>query len=172
MPHQCTDGFVAYQRLAFHTRFRIGLAVLALSLACSLPATAIAEDAEPTLQEYSKVEPQQYPWGWIRWLMNGQIDPKAEMTMGLVHMEPNQKNTLHIHPNSAEYLHILSGTSEHLSGNRWITLKPGDTLRIPKGMPHQARTKDQAFEALIVYDTPTRQMVPVVDGKVPPAAKP
>jgi len=49
-------------------------------------------------------------------------------------------------------------------------LKPGDTLRIPKGVPHQARTRDQAFRALIVYDTPTRVMVPVTAKK--PAAKP
>ena len=151
--------------------FTIALILAALAIAFSQPS-ALADETKPTLQEYEKVEPQKYPWGWIRWLMNGQIDPKAEMTMGLVHMEPNQINTLHIHPNSAEYLHIISGTSEHLSGDRWITLKPGDTLRIPKGVPHQARTKDQAFEALIVYDTPTRQMVPVVDGKTPDGKAP
>jgi quercetin dioxygenase-like cupin family protein len=129
-----------------------------------------AEGDQAKLQPYDKVEPEKYPWGWIRWLMNGQIDPKAEMTMGIVHFEPNQVNTLHVHPNSAEYLHVLSGVSEHLMGDRWVELKAGDTLRIPKGVPHQARTKDQAFQALIVYDTPTRIMVPVAADK--PARKP
>ena len=56
---------------------------------------------------------------------------------------------------------MLSGTAEHLIDGKWVTLKAGDTLRIPKGVPHQARTKDQGYEALIVYDTPTRVMVPV-----------
>ncbi len=171
MTSRPSAGFHSTPSSFLRSLLPIGLAVAAVSLAFIQPR-ATAEEIKPTLQEYEKVEPQKYPWGWIRWLMNGQIDPKAEMTMGLVHMEPNQINTLHIHPNSAEYLHILSGTSEHLSGDRWITLKPGDTLRIPKGVPHQARTKDQAFEALIVYDTPTRQMVPVVDGKIPPAPSP
>ncbi len=97
--------------------------------------------------------------------MNGQIDPQAEMTMGIVHFEPNQSNVLHIHPNSAEFLHMLSGTAEHLIDGKWVTLKAGDTLRIPKGVPHQARTKDQGYEALIVYDTPTRVMVPVKEAK-------
>jgi hypothetical protein len=40
-------------------------------------------------------------------------------------------------------------------------MRAGDTLRIPKGVVHQARTKDQACEAMIVYDTPARKMVPV-----------
>jgi len=41
--------------------------------------------------------------------MNGQIDPKAEMTMGLVHFEPNQANPLHVHPNSADSDHRSIG---------------------------------------------------------------
>ena len=85
--------------------------------------------------------------------------------MGLVHFEPNQINTLHIHPNSAEYLHMLSGSAEHLVDGRWVTLKAGDTLRIPRGVPHQARSRDQAYLALIVYDTPTRIMVPVTESR-------
>jgi quercetin dioxygenase-like cupin family protein len=116
------------------------------------------------LQRYDEVAPEKYAWGWIRWLINGQLDPKAEMTLGLVHFEPNQSNTRHIHPNSAEFLHVLSGFSEHLMGDRWVALKPGDSLRIPKNVPHQARTRDEPFRALIVYDTPTRIMVPVPAG--------
>jgi len=114
---------------------------------------------EGSVQLWAKVAPQKFPWGWIRWLMNGQIDPQAEMTLGVVHLEPHQLNPFHVHPNSAEYVYILSGASEHLMGGRWVPLRAGDTLRIPKGVPHQARTKDQACESLVVYDTPARQMV-------------
>jgi len=87
------------------------------------------------------------------------------MTLGIVHVEPNQSNPVHIHPNSAEYLHMLSGACEHRVGERWIALKTGDTLRIPRGVVHGARTKAQAFRALIVYDTGKRQMVPVPEYK-------
>jgi quercetin dioxygenase-like cupin family protein len=146
--------------------FQSGFAAAAAALASSNLAGG-AEPDEAHLQPYDNVEPEKYPWGWIRWLMNGKIDPHAEMTLGLVHFEPNQMNTLHVHPNSAEYLHVISGESEHLMGDRWVTLKPGDTLRIPKGVPHQARSKAQAFRALIVYDTPTRIMIPVNSRKPP-----
>jgi quercetin dioxygenase-like cupin family protein len=142
-----------------------GLAALAFP---ALARGAEAEADQVNLRPYDSIEPERYPWGWIRWLMSGKIDPKAEMTMGLVQIEPNQSNTLHVHPNSAEYLHVLSGVSEHLVDGKWVTLKPGDTLRIPRNVPHQARSKDEPFRALIVYDTPNRIMVPVVAGK--PAA--
>jgi quercetin dioxygenase-like cupin family protein len=142
---------------------RTGLATVAV---LGLPAPpAGAADDRTRLHRSEQAEPEKFPFGWIRWLMNGQIDPQAEMTMGIVHFEPNQTNVLHIHPNSAEFLHMLSGTAEHLIDGKWVTLKAGDTLRIPKGVPHQARSKDQGYEALIVYDTPTRVMVPVKEAK-------
>ncbi len=155
MSKRRSPGRAPTRRSAMH-------AGLATAVAALLRAETLAAD-EVRLQPYDKVAQEKHPWGWIRWLMNGQIDPRAEMTMGLVHFEPNQSNVLHVHPNSAEYLHVLSGISEHLMGGRWVTLKAGDTLRIPKGVPHQARTKDEPFQALIVYDTPSRVMVPVTE---------
>ncbi len=131
------------------------------------PLTAAEEVAAVSLQTFEKAKLQEFAWGSIRWLMNAEIDPKAEMTLGVVYVQPNQTNPLHVHPNSAEYLHMLSGSCEHRVGSRWVPLKTGDTLRIPRGVPHMARTKDEPFRALIVYDTGTRQMVPVADGKPP-----
>jgi quercetin dioxygenase-like cupin family protein len=141
-----------------------GLAAAAAAFALpELLAAAADADNKVRVQLGDKVPTQEFPWGHIRWLMNGEIDPRAEMTMGIVHFEPNQSNVLHIHPNSAEFLHMLSGSAEHLVDGRWVTLKAGDTLRIPRGVPHQARTKDQPYDALIVYNTPTRIMVPVTE---------
>lgn len=168
MPHRYRSGRRSTRRLLL--RDGIGSAFAALGLPALLAGAEGGRDTG-TLQPYDKVEPHQFPWGSIRWLMNGQIDPEAEMTMGLVYFEPNQVNTQHFHPNSAEFLHALSGTSEHRVGSGpWVTLKPGDTLRIPKNVPHQARTGAEAFRALIVYDTPTRIMIPVPTGDedVPP----
>jgi len=137
-----------------------GLAALAFP---GLPAAAGADRAQ--LRRLADIEPERYPWGAIRWLMSGKIDPNAEMTMGLVRIEPHQTNQRHVHPNSAEYLHVLAGSCEHLASGRWVTLRPGDTLRIPKGTEHQARTRDEPFQALIVYDTPNRIMVPVPETR-------
>ena len=145
-------------RASRRSLFQTGLAAAVAALA--FPGLAAAGD-DGTFRPHDKVEPEKYPWGWIRWLLNGQGDPGAAVTLGLVHMEPNQVNARHVHPNSSEVLHVLSGTLEHLVGDRWIALQAGDTLRIPKGVVHQGRTKGEGFLAVLVYDTPRRVMVPV-----------
>ena len=126
-------------------------------------ASAAEEPLKLDLSVYEKVPAVKYPWGWLRWLMNDQIDPKAELTLGLAYIEPHQSNQLHVHPNSAEILHVLSGTCEHRRGKEWIKLAAGDTLRIPKDTPHMARTQERPFLAFITYDTGKRVMVPVND---------
>lgn len=113
------------------------------------------------LQRFDDVEVLDFSWGWIRWLMNDKLDPDAEMTFGMVYIKPNQTNPIHLHPNSAEYLHVVEGSCEHLVGERWVTVKVGDTLRIPQNAKHGARTGNQACKAIIVYNTGRRQFVPV-----------
>jgi quercetin dioxygenase-like cupin family protein len=147
---------------------RDGVATTAVAL-ISPELFAAGDDDKVRLLPAGKVETEKYPWGDIRWLLSGAIDPRAELTMGIVRFEPNQSNVLHIHPNSAEILYVLSGTSEHLLDGRWTVLQAGDTLRIPRGVPHQARSKDEGFTAVIVYDTPKRIMVPVKESTSPRA---
>jgi len=136
-------------------------AAVAALLGSSARAEQAAKDDPPgdLVRSLEKVEPQKFAWGWIRWMMNGEVDSRAEMTLGIVHIEPNQSSPPHIHPNSAEYLYVLEGSCEHRLGGRWMAMKAGDMLRIPKDVPHCARTKTQPCLALIVYDTPKRQMV-------------
>lgn len=143
-----------------------GLGLGALAAALLADAAAAHEDdpddrAGFSLRGLDDVAPEEYPWGWIRWLMNGKIDPDAEMTLGIVQIEANRANPVHRHPNSAEYLYVLSGTLEHRVGDRWTTLEPGDALRIPKDAVHGARTGDAPCRVLVVYNTGARQMVPV-----------
>lgn len=140
-------------------------AALAAGTAVLTGQTAQAEGppAQVGLQPYEKIQPQKFPWGWIRWLMNAQLDPAAEMTLGIVRIEPNQSNPLHIHPNSAEYLHVLPGSCRHRLGDRWLAMKAGDTLRIPQGVPHMARTTDEPCLVMVVYNTGTRQMILVTE---------
>ena len=124
-----------------------------------------SKGSKTTVQEFDKVEPQEYPWGWIRWLMNAEIDPDAEMTFGMVYIKPHQETPLHLHPNSEEHLHVLEGSCEHLVGNRWVKLKAGDTVRIPKNVRHRARTTGEACRAVIVYNTGKRQMIQLGAGE-------
>jgi len=152
-------------RLVILVLIPFGLLCLAPTDAAEPGAAGSGEVVKITVQEFDKVEVQQYPWGWIRWLMNSQIDPKSEMTFGVVFIKPNQSNPLHLHPNCEEALHVLEGSCEHRLGDKWVKLKKGDTIRIPQGAHHAARTGDESCRAVIVYNTGDRQFEPVGEGE-------
>lgn len=112
------------------------------------------------LQNFDKVEQQEYPWGWIRWLMNAKLDPAAKMTLGVVQVNAGQGNPLHMHPNCEEVLYMLAGSCEHRIAGETVILKPGDVLRIPTGVPHAAKVLGtEPMRALIVYSSGERQFV-------------
>jgi quercetin dioxygenase-like cupin family protein len=162
----------------FNRRRRLGYAaMLALSVATWSIALGFAAPEEkspvkkPTidaaalatmLQNFDKVEVQEYPWGWIRWLMSSKLDPDAKMTFGVVEVRAGQSNPPHIHPNCEEVLYVLSGSCEHRIADKTLVLKAGDVLRIPAGVPHAARTfEKEAMRAVIVYSSGDRQFVEV-----------
>jgi quercetin dioxygenase-like cupin family protein len=118
------------------------------------------------LQNFDKVEQQKHPWGWLRWLMNDKLDPKAQMTFGLVQINAGQENPLHVHPNCEEQLYMLTGSCEHRIGDQMVVLKAGDLLRIPTGVPHAAKVLgDKPIQAVIVYSSGDRQFVLVDENE-------
>ena len=128
------------------------------------PEQVNAEALATMVQSFSKVEKQEHPWGWIRWIMNSKLDPKSKMTFGVVFIKPNQTNPLHIHPNCEEHLYVLSGSCEHRLGKETVVLKKGDVIRIPAGVPHKARTfEKEPPKAVIVYSSGDRQFKVVED---------
>ena len=139
------------------------MCVLTLLLAVTAQLGVAGEKTDSasfvTTQRYDNAEVVKFPWGWIRWLMNSKVDPKAETTVGIVQIEPNQTNPYHMHPNCTEYVHVLNGSCEQLVGDKWVPMKTGDTMRFPKGAPHMARTGKEPCRSMIIYDTGDRQMV-------------
>jgi mannose-6-phosphate isomerase-like protein (cupin superfamily) len=116
--------------------------------------------AKAAVQHFADASEVKYPWGWIRWLMNGKIDPEASQTLGIVQINPGQRNPLHMHPNCEELLYVISGSAENIIGNSKVIIRPGDLVRIPKGMPHQAITiGNKPFRAVISYSSNDRQIV-------------
>src|SRR4051794_38103930 len=81
-----TKRRTAGRRPSRRSLFRTGFATAAAAVAFP-ELLAGAAEGKVRLQPYDQVAPEEYPWGWIRWLLNDQIDPQAEMTMGLVHFE-------------------------------------------------------------------------------------
>ena len=155
-------------RISFAALCIVGLAVVLMTqfpIGADEPeakksAATPSSDAKPTpplVQSFDKAEEVKYSWGWIRWLMSSKIDPQAEMTFGIVYVKPHQRNPMHVHPNCEEHLHVLSGSCEHLVGKKWLALKAGDTVRIPAGVQHAARTLDEPMRAVIVYSSGDRQ---------------
>ncbi|UCD30766.1 MAG: cupin domain-containing protein [Planctomycetota bacterium] len=125
--------------------------------------TKIDDQALTTLvQCFTEVERVEHSWGWLKWLMNDKIDPKAEMTFGLVQINAGQENPLHTHPNCEEILYMLSGSCEHRIGDKTVMLEAGQMIRIPTGVPHRAKTAgSEPMRAVIVYSSGDRQFVMV-----------
>jgi quercetin dioxygenase-like cupin family protein len=110
------------------------------------------------LHRFDAAEPEQHPWGWLRWLMSGELDPGAAQTVGIVQINPGQRNPLHLHPNCEELLYVTAGVCEHTLGDDTVTMKVGDLIRIPVNVPHCARCAgDEPLQAFIVFSAPDRQ---------------
>lgn len=136
-------------------------------LACVLCAneSAGSPSSEPDPREVlvhrlQDSQTQKFAWGTIRWLINSEIDPKARITLGIVQIRAGQSNPMHTHPNCDELIHVLSGSCEHRLGKRTVLLKAGDTLRVPAGVRHMAKTRNEPLRAVIVYDSGQRQFLP------------
>jgi mannose-6-phosphate isomerase-like protein (cupin superfamily) len=128
-------------------------------------ATAATEQPIEHLSQVSLIhlgeQPvQPYPWGEIRWLMGSKIDPQSAQTFGIVRINAGQKNALHLHPNCEELLYVLSGTGESIVADKTVQLRPGDLVRIPAHVWHQATaTGKKPLIAVISYSSADRQVV-------------
>ena len=99
-------------------------------------------------------------WGELNWKLTDQAMPGTEMTFGTCYIRPGERNGLHSHPNCEEFLYVLSGACEHKLGDEMVTLNAGDTIRIPRDVPHWARALgDEPLFALIMVSSGKRQAV-------------
>lgn len=115
--------------------------------------------SKPVVHPASK-ESLEFPWGSIKWLINGETNTEIEQTFGLVFINPGQNNPKHYHPNCEEILYVLSGTCEHTFGDNSYQMGPGDTIRIPKGIIHHAiNTGWEPLRSIISFSSGDRQTV-------------
>ncbi len=105
----------------------------------------------------SNAEVRRFPWGQIKWLYNASINPRAELTFGVVEIDPGRKNEFHSHPNCEELLYVVSGRCIHIVGEEKHEMGPGDLVSIPRGVSHQAVVKgDEPLRAVICYSSGNR----------------
>ncbi|MBM3214955.1 cupin domain-containing protein [Candidatus Poribacteria bacterium] len=101
-----------------------------------------------------------FPWGRIRWLSSQALDPDAEMTFGVVYIDPGESNPLHYHPNCEEVIFVLAGQCDHRLGDESFALEVGSSLRIPRGVVHKAmNTGWEPVMMVIAYSAPNRETV-------------
>ncbi len=104
-------------------------------------------------------QPEVTPWGQLQWLIGQDQTPGAEQTFGVVTIKPNQRNPLHSHPNCEELLYLLSGQLDHSLEDRVFRLNPGDAIRVPAGVKHDARCVGEEPATMIVcYSAGQREM--------------
>jgi len=116
------------------------------------------------VQHVDKIVAETSPWGSLRWLMNAKLDANSPLTVGIAEINPGKSNPLHLHDNSDEVIYVLSGSCEQSVGDETVILKAGDTLRIPAGVPHQAKAiGKELLKSLVIYNTGNRQFAPVIE---------
>ncbi len=157
------------------TRRRLALTPFVVASSLALPSCVApppagdagrrpdASLAAARVRSLDGAKPVESSWGWIRWLMSAEIEPGSEMTFGVVRLEAGQRNPPHAHHECEEHLYVISGSCEHRVGDEWVALREGDLLRIPRGVPHAARTLAEPMTAVIVYSSGTRDFVAVDD---------
>lgn len=113
-----------------------------------------------SIQKFDSVKEVKYPWGWIRWMMNSELDPGAAQTFGIVQIDAGKRNPLHKHPNCEELLYVLSGSFENVVGDKTVVMHAGDIVRIPANVPHQGiNNTNKPMRAVISYSSGVRQIV-------------
>lgn len=104
-------------------------------------------------------------WGQISWMVGTEEMPGAEQTFGVVTIAPGKRNPLHAHPNCEELLYVIAGECSHKLGDEMYDLKPGNVIRIPRGVKHWAKcTSSEPLVAVISFSSPDRRVETFEDG--------
>jgi quercetin dioxygenase-like cupin family protein len=83
------------------------------------------------------------------------------MTIGVAVFDAGKSNVEHVHPNCEEAVYVLEGSVEHTLGDQRTTLRAGDLIIVPRGVPHQLLNESQsAARCYIVFSSPDRQFKP------------
>jgi quercetin dioxygenase-like cupin family protein len=99
-----------------------------------------------------------FDWGRIVWLVSHSLGNSDTMTFGRVTIKSGHANPRHRHPNCDEILHLLSGRLEHSLGDERFIMEPGDSISIPTGIVHNARSVgDEDAVMVIAFSSADRE---------------
>lgn len=105
------------------------------------------------------IEAEDFEWGARKTLVNAATMPGAQQTLALVWVLPGREDPLHAHPNSEQVAHVLAGECEFQVGDTLYHLVPGDTIRVPRGVPHCATcTSWEPLRMVVTQSSPRPAM--------------
>jgi len=120
---------------------------------------------ERYVNDAAAVQPLEFEWGRLLWLVNDQIAADAELTVGICIIEPGQRNGEHLHPNCEEALYVLEGECDHWLGDEVAHLTAGMMIRCPAHLSHYAvNTGDVPMKALVCFNRADRKTEQVEGG--------
>lgn len=100
-------------------------------------------------------------FGSVEWAVRAGHPEGAEQTIGLATFDAGKSNVEHIHPNCEEVVFVLDGEVEHTLGDQRVTLRAGDLIVVPRGVPHRLiNTGDAPARACVVFSSPDRRFEP------------
>ena len=102
-----------------------------------------------------------FDWGMIKFLSEPMVTNAAQMTVGLVRLDPGKGHLRHNHPGSEEILFIISGEGEQMVETdleerggvpQFFRVKAGSLVHIPASVYHQTvNTGSEPMFLLAVY---------------------
>ena len=107
-----------------------------------------------------KGDRHEFDWGSITWFHSGDFTGSSEVSLGEVIIKSGCANPAHTHSNCEEVLLLLAGELHHTCGDETsYDLKPGDSICIQAGIPHNATTTSKCAARMIVaYSSAYREM--------------
>jgi quercetin dioxygenase-like cupin family protein len=76
-------------------------------------------------------------------------DTGGALAMLRVTCRPGFNPPVHIHRDEDELFHVLEGQAAFLVGDRIVSAGPGDTVWLPRGIPHAARFDSEVVRCLV-----------------------
>lgn len=120
---------------------------------------------EKRIRSAAEARPRETEWGSLAWLAGDDAGIPAGLTLGRVRIRRGRENPPHAHPNCAEVLHVLRGRVEHRTGDAVDLLGPGDTIVIPPGVPHNARSiGDEDADLIVAFSSSRREVASAKPG--------
>ena len=69
----------------------------------------------------------------------------------------------HVHPTQDEHIHVLDGVYTLYLDGEWMTAGPGDTVRMPMGLPHAYFNKADSAAKALFWVSPSGQLAQLFD---------